>query len=433
MHFAETSTSKHLSVYHIGRLSVIVLASVFILCHVTARAGTMGRARLTWEAAASTAVTGYRIHWGTASGVYTSSLDVGNATSVSVGDFAEGTEYYVAITAYGDAGQQSEYSDEVAFTYDSVGRMIFAEAEGGQLTAPMQAFSGGGITWVAASPKSQTASATLSFSTAISSDFYIWCRVLAPSGSQDSLYVSMDQQSEQIYHIYGEASPPASAFKSGWTWSRIDVSPGVARAFSLGAGQHAVTFRYREDTWLDRVVIVNSPTFVPTDALPRSGDFVQVVGQPQDARVVVGGAATLTSKLVATGPLTLQWYHDDLPTADSNWPVLGISNLQPADVGKYQLRAEIGTASVSTMPAMVSVISPGTFQVRNLMVSSGGRVSFVVEGAVGPEIGVYSSPDLVNWTHFATLPNNATSFSIVDPEADGSGRRFYRLSDGVAP
>ena len=73
------------------------------------------QATLAWDPpAVSTDVTGYMIHYGVASGVYSESIDVGNTTSYTVSNLTDGQKYYFAVTAYNNAGLESAYSNEVS-------------------------------------------------------------------------------------------------------------------------------------------------------------------------------------------------------------------------------------------------------------------------------------------------------------------------------
>jgi PKD repeat protein len=73
-----------------------------------------GSLSLAWDAVAW--ATGYRLSYGTASGIdsgtYAFSRDVGNQTSDSVAGLTEGVRYYLAVRAY-DSTQTSAYSNEV--------------------------------------------------------------------------------------------------------------------------------------------------------------------------------------------------------------------------------------------------------------------------------------------------------------------------------
>ena len=71
---------------------------------------------VTWDANTDPAVTGYRVHYGTAPGNYTSHVDVGNVTSCVISGLSEGVTYYFSATAYDGDGNESEYSVAVNYT-----------------------------------------------------------------------------------------------------------------------------------------------------------------------------------------------------------------------------------------------------------------------------------------------------------------------------
>jgi len=66
---------------------------------------------IAWNAVAG--ASGYRIHAGKETGLYTEMRDVGNATSGYI-DVPEGGTWYVAIAAYDADGYEGEYSTPVA-------------------------------------------------------------------------------------------------------------------------------------------------------------------------------------------------------------------------------------------------------------------------------------------------------------------------------
>ena len=84
----------------------------------------LGRARFSWEPVADPIVSGYKVYWGTASGVYTHTEDAGNATELIVTGFSEGGQYFAAVTAYSNAGEESDYSTEISFIYDTSSLVI---------------------------------------------------------------------------------------------------------------------------------------------------------------------------------------------------------------------------------------------------------------------------------------------------------------------
>jgi chitodextrinase len=72
-------------------------------------------ATLTWDAVTAPGLSGYRVYYGTAPGVYSQALgngiNVGNVTTYVVTGLARGTRYYFAVTAFGTT--ESSYSNEV--------------------------------------------------------------------------------------------------------------------------------------------------------------------------------------------------------------------------------------------------------------------------------------------------------------------------------
>jgi hypothetical protein len=88
--------------------SVLLMA---VLISVWARAE---QAILGWDANTEADLAGYRIHYGTASGSYTTHLDVHNVTAFTVTGLSPGQTYYFAASAYDIYGNESGYSNEVS-------------------------------------------------------------------------------------------------------------------------------------------------------------------------------------------------------------------------------------------------------------------------------------------------------------------------------
>jgi hypothetical protein len=80
----------------------------------TTLTSTSTGATLSWNAATSTGLAGYKVYLGTASGVYGTSINVGNVTSYGVSNLAVGNTYYFVVTAYNTSGSESPPSNEVS-------------------------------------------------------------------------------------------------------------------------------------------------------------------------------------------------------------------------------------------------------------------------------------------------------------------------------
>ncbi len=62
-----------------------------------------------------TGLAGFKVYFGTASGVYPQIIDIGKMTSYASGTLGPGT-YYFAVTAYDSYGSESEFSNEISTT-----------------------------------------------------------------------------------------------------------------------------------------------------------------------------------------------------------------------------------------------------------------------------------------------------------------------------
>jgi len=88
----------------------------------TANVTPSGTATLQWSTPASDidgaamTVAGYKVYYGTESGVYTTVIDVGNVNTYTVSGLPAGTTYFFAVTAYDTSGVESDPTDEQAKT-----------------------------------------------------------------------------------------------------------------------------------------------------------------------------------------------------------------------------------------------------------------------------------------------------------------------------
>ena len=76
--------------------------------------------QIVWDPSSDSTVTGYVVHVGSSSGVYTTNINVGPATSYVLPPQAAGTTSYFAVTAYNATGAESPYSNEVSYSVPAV-------------------------------------------------------------------------------------------------------------------------------------------------------------------------------------------------------------------------------------------------------------------------------------------------------------------------
>lgn len=80
--------------------------------------------QLGWDASQDPAITGYHVYYGTACREYANQVDVGTNTTVTISGLCAGETYYFAVTAYNSAGEESNYSGEIAYITPGVLDMV---------------------------------------------------------------------------------------------------------------------------------------------------------------------------------------------------------------------------------------------------------------------------------------------------------------------
>jgi hypothetical protein len=76
--------------------------------------GTGGTISLAWDANAESDLAGYRLYYGTASGVYDHPVDVGKVTTYTLTGLTKGQTYYIVVRAYDTSSNESADSNPVS-------------------------------------------------------------------------------------------------------------------------------------------------------------------------------------------------------------------------------------------------------------------------------------------------------------------------------
>jgi hypothetical protein len=83
--------------------------------------GAVPSITLEWDASSDADTAGYKIYYGITSRSYDTVMDVGNYTSITIGNLDGNQDYYFTVTAYDADGNESAYSDEVFYSPDTDG------------------------------------------------------------------------------------------------------------------------------------------------------------------------------------------------------------------------------------------------------------------------------------------------------------------------
>ena len=117
------------------RISISLVCLLLLVSVVPAQAGSVD---LNWMASAG--ASGYRVHYGPASGDYTQTFDAGNTTGTTIDGLDDCTKWHFAITAYNAIGE-SGFSNEVdSFRVIDVTPSLVKQGEQVQLTVTGAAF-----------------------------------------------------------------------------------------------------------------------------------------------------------------------------------------------------------------------------------------------------------------------------------------------------
>ena len=126
-----------------------ILIAAFLLVFTSVGSGVSfaGSLALSWDPIQDTRLAGYKVKYGTTSGIYAQSVDVGNVTSYIVPNLTEGTKYYLVILGYDSNKVEGQPSPEVS------GIVLASSA----MTATSITANGAVITWTTNKPSdSQT-------------------------------------------------------------------------------------------------------------------------------------------------------------------------------------------------------------------------------------------------------------------------------------
>jgi hypothetical protein len=95
------------------------LSLIVFLTLALPRQAFCAQVTLAWDPEPLSSLAGYTLHYGTVSKSYSFTIDAGSRTSATITGLTEGITYYFAATAYDISGNESAFSNEVAYTVPS--------------------------------------------------------------------------------------------------------------------------------------------------------------------------------------------------------------------------------------------------------------------------------------------------------------------------
>ncbi len=334
---------------------------------------------LAWNANPETNITGYRVSYGTTSGVYPNVVNVGTSPTTSISGLTEGTTYYFAVAAVNQDSLQSPLSSPISY-------MIPVSTPTNQAPVAMAA----------------------SISTNEDTGLTITLKGTDPENSPLT---------------YSVVATPTKGSLSG-NAPNLTYTPSTD--FN---GNDSFTFRVNDGSLTSSTATV-SITVLPVNDTPVATQRSVTTLEDTTVAIVLTGTDkdlnTLTFSIVA-GPS-----NGTLTGTAPNLTYRPTSNFNGSD--QFTFRVNDGIVNSATATILISVTSvndPPVAQNQSISTIEDTPVAIVLSG-----IDSETSPltfAIVNGPTKGTLAGTAPNLTYTpSPDSNGSDSFTYRVSDGVA-
>ncbi len=98
------------------------LAILGFISQISGAATSPDPINLAWDSNLESDIAGYRVHYGTASGTFSSMIEVGTLPEATLSGLEAGTTYFCAVQAFNTAGLTSGLSSEISFSIPEIQR-----------------------------------------------------------------------------------------------------------------------------------------------------------------------------------------------------------------------------------------------------------------------------------------------------------------------
>jgi hypothetical protein len=189
---------------------------------------------LQWDPNPEADLAGYRVYYGTSSGNYSHSLDVGNTTTCTVSNLQDGIPYYFAATAYDTSLAESEFSSEVvygcgcAFSISPDSQSFGSSGGAGTISLS----TGTGCSWTAVSNVSWVIVTSNSSSSGSSRVYFSVASNSSSSSRSGTLTVA-----GKTFNVNQQGSSPSTFTINATAGANGTISPQGMVTVTAGAGQ----------------------------------------------------------------------------------------------------------------------------------------------------------------------------------------------------
>ncbi len=361
------------------------LPGVLLILAVLSTTVSAANVTLAWNASPDPRATGYEIFYGQASGDYTSSVNAGSNLNAAITGLTPGLTYYFAAAAYYANGDESVFSNEitnrlpilpsiivqpltqsalaglpVTLAVTAAGdRPLSFQWQNGLVPVPgattsslfwpkVGSANAGAYTVIVSNPWGGTTSsvATLSIITAGPP------LILSQPQSQTVIL-----SNAAVFSSVLTGTAPLSIQWYDGRWALAGATNSVL-AWSHVANSNAGTYGFTVSNAAG-VVTSSIVTLSVIDASPPS-----ILTQPQSQTVILSNAASLSSVLTGTAPLSIQWYDGRAALAGATNSVLAWAHVADWNAGRYGFTVSNAAGVVTSSIVTLTVIDPPSILVQ---------------------------------------------------------------------
>jgi hypothetical protein len=220
-----------------------------------------------------------------------------------------------------------------------------------------------------------------------------------------------------------QASGP-SPLSYQWFLGTLALSGATNSTFQIAgvSSNHAGIYTVQISSSLETITSAPAQVVVAQMPLPPA-----IVSHPQSAQLVLG--ASLSLSVSATGTdLTYQWLKNDVAIPGAVNPAYSLSSFTSSDQGSYRVRVSNSLNSVTSNPAVISLVVPPSITVppANTNLATGGTILLEVTASG-------TQPFTFAWFKNGSLLSGATnaSLAIASATTNHSGSYQARVSNAA--